>query len=103
MEVLKQLLIEYGPTILAAIMSAVVAFIGKKLSENGNALENSVKNSIGLLEAKNDVRIEQMEQALQTMALENAELKKKLNRTIELLGKVEVKEDSKDSKGEVVL
>lgn len=93
MEVLKQLLIEYGPTILAAIMSAVVAFIGKKLSANGNALENSVKKSIGLLEAKNDVRIEQMEQALQTMALENAELKKKLNRTIELLGKVEVKED----------
>lgn len=93
MEVLKQLLIEYGPTILAAIMSAVVAFIGKKLSANGNALENSVKKSIGLLEAKNDVRIEQMEQALQTMALENAELKKKLNRTIELLGKVEVKND----------
>lgn len=93
MEVLKQLLIEYGPTILAAIMSAVVAFIGKKLSANGNALENSVKKSIGLLEAKNDVRIEQMEQALQTMALENAELKKKLNRTIELLGKVEVKDD----------
>lgn len=93
MEVLKQLLIEYGPTILAAIMSAVVAFIGKKLSANGNALENSVKKSIGLLEAKNDVRIEQMEQAVQTMALENAELKKKLNRAIELLGKVEVKED----------
>lgn len=93
MEVLKQLLIEYGPTILAAIMSAVVAFIGKKLSANGNALENSVKKSIGLLEAKNDVRIEQMEQALQTMALENAELKKKLNRAIELLGKVEVKND----------
>lgn len=93
MEVIKQLLIEYGPTILAAIMSAVVAFIGKKLSANGNALENSVKKSIGLLEAKNDVRIEQMEQALQTMALENAELKKKLNRTIELLGKVEVKDD----------
>lgn len=98
MEVLKQLLIEYGPTILAAIMSAVVAFIGKKLSANGNALENSVKKSIGLLEAKNDVRIEQMEQALQTMALENAELKKKLNRTIELLGKVEVKEE-KDGVG----
>lgn len=97
MEVLKQLLIEYGPTILAAIMSAVVAFIGKKLSANGNALENSVKKSIGLLEAKNDVRIEQMEQALQTMALENAELKKKLNRTIELLGKVEVKEEKEDS------
>lgn len=96
MEVLKQLLIEYGPTILAAIMSAVVAFIGKKLSANGNALENSVKRSIGLLEAKNDVRIEQMEQALQTMALENAELKKKLNRTIELLGKVEVKEEKDD-------
>lgn len=93
MEVIKQLLIEYGPTILAAIMSAVVAFIGKKLSANGNALENSVKKSIGLLEAKNDVRIEQMEQAIQTMALENAELKKKLNRAIELLGKVEVKED----------
>lgn len=93
MEVLKQLLIEYGPTILAAIMSAVVAFIGKELSANGNALENSVKKSIGLLEAKNDVRIEQVEQALQTMALENAELKKKLNRTIELLGKVEVKND----------
>lgn len=93
MEVIKQLLIEYGPTILAAIMSAVVAFIGKKLSANGNALENSVKKSMGLLEAKNDVRIEQMEQAIQTMALENAELKKKLNRTIELLGKVEVKED----------
>lgn len=96
MEVIKQLLIEYGPTILAAIMSAVVAFIGKKLSANGNALENSVKKSIGLLEAKNDVRIEQMEQALQTMALENAELKKKLNRTIELLGKVEVKEEKDD-------
>lgn len=97
MEVIKQLLIEYGPTILAAIMSAIVAFIGKKLSANGNALENSVKKSIGLLEAKNDVRIEQMEQALQTMALENAELKKKLNRTIELLGKVEVKEEKEDS------
>lgn len=97
MEVIKQLLIEYGPTILAAIMSAVVAFIGKKLSANGNALENSVKKSIGLLEAKNDVRIEQMEQALQTMALENAELKKKLNRAIELLGKVEVKEEKEDS------
>lgn len=97
MEVIKQLLIEYGPTILAAIMSAVVAFIGKKLSANGNALEASVKKSMGLLEAKNDVRIEQMEQALQTMALENAELKKKLNRAIELLGKVEVKEEKEDS------
>lgn len=101
MEVIKQLLIEYGPTILAAIMSAVVAFIGKKLSANGNALETSVKKSMGLLEAKNDVRIEQMEQALQTMALENAELKKKLNRAIELLGKVEVKEE-KENSSEVV-
>lgn len=93
MEVIKSLLIEYGPTILAAIMSGVMAFIGKKLTANGQTLETAVKNNLARLESRSDARIEQVEQALQTMALENAELKKKLNRAIELLGKVEVKEE----------
>lgn len=97
MEAFKQIIVEYLPTILATIMSAIVALIGKRLSANGNSLESSVKRTVSLLETKNNERIELMEQTIAAEKLENAELKRKLNKVIEELSKVEVQDDQHEN------
>lgn len=104
MEAIKEMIIAYLPTILSAIMSVIVGIIGKKLTtinkDNILVINRAVADNIerldrnaGLLQVATEEKLTAMENSIATMALENAELKKKLNKAIELLGKVEVKDD----------
>lgn len=104
MEVIKQLLIEYGPTLLSAIVSGLAAFISKKIALNYNKLESTicraVADNIERLDAKGkelqtltEEKVKEMEDMCATMAIENAELKNKLNKVLEELTKVQVKEE----------
>ena len=104
MEVIKQLLIEYGPSILSAIVSALVACIGKRIATNYTKLESiicrSVADNIERLDEKGkelqtltEEKVKEMEEMCSTMAIENAELKEKLNKVLEELTKVQVKEE----------
>lgn len=104
METIKELIITYLPTILSVIMSGIVALIGKKIktaSENNiTVINRAIADNIerldrnaGLLQLKTQEELDTMKSTISAMAVENAELKKKLNKAIELLSKVEVKDD----------
>lgn len=104
MEVIKQLLIEYGPSLLSAVVSALVAFIGKKIATNYSQLETTILRSVAdnierldakgkELQALTEEKVKEMEEMCSTMAIENAELKEKLNKVLEELTKVQVKEE----------
>lgn len=101
MEVIKALLIQYGPTILTAIMSAILAYINKKLSTTNELNMKKVKEAVEenitkldtaskSLELQTKEELNGMRDAISTMAIENAQLRKKLNRVIQELYKVEV-------------
>lgn len=104
METIKELIITYLPTILSVVMSGIVALIGKKIKTaseyNITVINRAIANNIerldrnaGLLQLKTQEELDTMKSTISAMAVENAELKKKLNRAIELLSKVEVKDD----------
>lgn len=104
METIKELIITYLPTILSVVMSGIVALIGKKIKtaseDNIIVINRAIADNIerldrnaGLLQLKTQEELDTMKSTISAMAVENAELKKKLNRAIELLSKVEVKDD----------
>ena len=101
MEVIKTLLIEYGPTILTAMMSAILAYINKKLSTTNELNMKKVKEAVEenitkldtaskSLELQTKEELNGMRDAISTMSIENAQLRKKLNRVIQELYKAEV-------------
>lgn len=89
------LLIQYLPTVLAAIMSAIVAaatkVFTKKTDKNLTDINNEVKGSLNVLES----RMNRLYLAINSSNIEYMELKNKINALLTELKKIEVKDDGK--------
>ena len=89
------LIIQYLPTLLAAVMSAIVAAVTKvftkKTDKNLTSINNEVKGRLGMMEA----RMHELSLVINSSNIEYMELKNKINHLLTELKKVEVKDDGK--------
>lgn len=97
MQAITDIIVQYLPTILTTIVTTIVAIISKQLSANSSNLQGEVKKSITTIKTYSDRRLDEVETLLVAMAKENNELKAKLNKTLEALTKVEVRDENKEA------
>ena len=95
---IETIFVTYLPTLLTALLAAIVGFINKKLVNTTDNGMVKINKTISSEVSAYTEELKHVREQMAAMAQDNAELKNKLNIVITELKKVEVKDnDSKQS------
>lgn len=92
---MNEIIIQYLPTILSAIMAFIVGFINKKLVNTTDSGMIKIDKSIKQEVSQYTNELQYVREQMAAMAQDNADLKDKLNAVLTELKKVEVTDNGK--------
>ena len=90
---IETIFVTYLPTLLTALLAAIVGFVNKKLVKTTDSGMVNIDKSIRSEVSAYTEELKHVREQMAAMAQDNAELKNKLNTVITELKKVEVKEN----------